>query len=267
MSNAAFRTIWLSAVAMLATTVAGAAIRTETVEYKQDATTLQGLLVHDTAVRGKRPGILLASDWMGVSDQSRRYAEKTARLGYVVFVADIYGKGVHPRDFKEAGEQAGIYRSNRALMQARAQAGLDQLLKFPGVDPARVAAQGYCFGGGVVLELARSGANLAGVVSFHGSLETPHPEQAKNIKGKVLVLHGADDAVVTQDEVRAFMEEMKQAGVDWRLTQFGGAVHSFTNPKAGNDNSRGAAYNARADERSWKEATEFYREIFSTARK
>jgi dienelactone hydrolase len=251
----------------VSTSLASAAIKTETVEYQQGATALQGLLVYDTAVKGKRPGILLASDWMGVSDQSRQYAEKTARLGYVVFVADIYGKGVHPKDFKEAGAQAAIYRSDRALMQARAQAGLDQLLKVSTVDPTRVAAQGYCFGGGVALELARSGANLAGVVSFHGSLETPHPEQARNIKAKVLVLHGADDPFVTQDEVRAFTEEMRQAGVDWRLTQFGGAVHSFTNPNAGNDNSKGAAYNARADERSWQEASQFYQEIFSTAKK
>jgi dienelactone hydrolase len=266
MFDASFRTICITAMALLSTSLAGAAIRTETVEYQRGATPLQGLLVYDTAVKGKRPGVLLASDWMGVSDQSRRYAEKTAKLGYVVFVADIYGKGVHPRDFKEAGTQAAIYRSDRALMQARAQAGLDQLLRARNVDPARVAAQGYCFGGGVVLELARSGANLAGVVSFHGSLETPHPEQAKNIKGKVLVLHGADDPIVTQDEVRAFIEEMRQAGVDWRLTQFGGAVHSFTNPTAGSDNSKGAAYNARADERSWEEATLFYKEIFAAAR-
>ncbi len=254
-------------MAALAFGMTHAALKTETVDYKQDTTSLQGLMVYDASLKGKRPGILLASDWMGVTEQSKAYAEKTAKLGYVVFVADIYGKGVHPKDMKEAGALAGIYKNNRALMQARAKAGLDQLLKSPDVDPSRVAAQGYCFGGGVALELARSGANLAGVVSFHGNLDTPHPEQAKNIHGKVLVLHGGDDPYVNQDQVKAFMEEMRTAGIDWRLTQFGGAVHAFTNPGAGSDNSKGVAYNAKADARSWQEATDFYNEIFAVSGK
>ena len=240
-----------------------AAVQSKTVEYRQDTTALEGVLVSDASAKGKRPGILLVGDWMGVSDFARKQAEKVAQLGYVVLVADIYGKGVRPKDQKEAGTQAGIYRANRELMRARARAGLEQLLKSPGVDAGRTAAMGYCFGGGVVLELARSGADLDGVASFHGNLDTPHPEDARNIKGQVAVFHGADDPNVPAEQVAAFADEMRKAGVDWRLTKYGGAVHSFTNPQAGNDPSKGNAYNAKADRRSWEAMKDFYQEIFS----
>jgi dienelactone hydrolase len=242
---------------------ARAALKTETVDYKQDTAALEGWLIYDAAAKGKQPGIVLVSDWMGMSDLARQYGEKTAKLGYVVFVADIFGKGIHPKDMKEASAQAGIYRNDRNLMQARAKAALDQLIKSPHVDTARLAAQGYCFGGGVALELARSGAPLKGVVSFHGNLDTPHPEQAKNIKGEVLVQHGADDPFVTADQVKAFTDEMRNAGVDWRLIKYGGAVHGFTNPAAGSDNSKGMAYNPKADKRSWTAMQDFYKEIFA----
>jgi dienelactone hydrolase len=244
--------------------MAGAAVKSEPVLYKQDTASLEGLLVHDAAAKGKRPGIVLVPDWMGVSDLAKQYAEKVANLGYVVLVADIYGKAVRPKDMKEAGALSGIYKANRVLMQARAKAALDQLLKSPNVDTSRTAAMGYCFGGGVALELARSGANLDGVVSFHGNLDTPHPEQAKNIRGEVLVQHGADDPFVPQDQVKAFTEEMRAAALDWRLIEYGGAVHGFTNPTAGNDNSKGMAYNAKADKRSFEAMQDFYKEIFGT---
>lgn len=242
-----------------------AAVKTETVAYMQDTASLEGLLVYDT-VKGKKPGILLVPDWMGVSDVAKQYAEKVAKLGYIVLVADIYGKGIRPQDQKVAGALAGIYRGNRDLMQARAQAGLAQLLKSARVDTSRIAAMGYCFGGGVALELARSGANLDGFVSFHGNLDTPHPEQAKNIKGPVLVLHGAEDPFVPEEQVNAFKEEMRKGKADWTLTQYSGAVHAFTNPTAGSDPSKGAAYDAKADKRSWSAMRDFYREIFSAAR-
>jgi dienelactone hydrolase len=147
-------------------------------------------------------------------------------------------------------------------MRARAGAGLSVLAKQKNVDPKNVAAIGYCFGGTTALELARGGADLAGVVSFHGDLATPTPEDAKNIKGKVLALHGADDPLVPEKVVEAFEQEMRKGGVDWELVKYGNAVHSFTNPDAGNDNSKGVAYNAKADHRSWQAMKDFFAEIF-----
>lgn len=256
-------------LAALAAFPASAAPKARTVEYTQDTVTLQGVLVADPAggkagAGGKvgRPGILLFSDWMGVSDEARSKAESIARLGYVVLVADIYGKGKNPKDQKEAGALAGIYKSDRALMRQRAEAGLRQLLAEPGVDTTRLAAMGYCFGGTVALELARTGAPLDGVVSVHGNLDTPDPAMAKNIKGRVLVLHGADDPFVPPEQVRNFQDEMRGAGADWSMVYYGGAVHSFTNPKAGNDPSKGAAYNAAADARASEALKGFYADVF-----
>jgi dienelactone hydrolase len=175
---------------------------------------------------------------------------------------DIYGKGVRPKNGQEAGEQAGKFKSDRALLRARINAALDVLRKNEHVDPKRIAAIGYCFGGTTVLELARSGADIAGVVSFHGGLDTPTPADAKHIKCKVLALHGADDPYVPPAQVAAFEKEMTDAGVDWQLIKYSGAVHAFTNPEAGNDNSKGAAYNERADQRSWEAMKLFFAEIF-----
>jgi len=164
---------------------------------------------------------------------------------------------------QEAGATAGKYKNDRPLLRQRVRAGLDQLLKVKNVDSSRVAAMGYCFGGTTVLELARSGADVKGVVSFHGGLGTPSPEDAKNIKAKVLALHGADDPNVPPPEVQAFQEEMRKAKVDWELVSYGGAVHSFTDWNAGNDNSRGAAYNEEADKRSWEAMKAFFQELFA----
>ncbi len=257
----------MSAFLSLSLGMSQAAIKMEIVAYKQDTASLEGILVYDSAIKGKKPGILLAPDWMGITDIARQQAEKTAKLGYVVFVADIYGKNVRPKNPGEAGKQAGIYKQNRDLMRARAHAALSQLLSSSRVDTSNIAAMGYCFGGGVVLELARSGANLKGAASFHGSLDTPHPEDAKNIKGRILIMHGADDPYVSSADVQGFMTEMKQAGVDWNFIYYSGAVHAFTIPAAGNDNSKGAAYNANADKRSWSAYKEFLTEIFPTASK
>lgn len=186
-----------------------------------------------------------------------------AGLGYVALTADIYGKGVRPRNAQEAQAEAGKFHQDRELLRARARAGLDFLTGRPETDPARLAVMGYCFGGGASLELARSGAPVKGVVTFHGSLSTATPEDAKNIKGKVLVLHGADDPYVKQSDVTAFMDEMRKGGVDWELVQYSGAVHAFTIKGAGNDNSKGAAYNAEADRRSWQAMKDFFHEIFA----
>jgi dienelactone hydrolase len=232
-----------------------------TIEYKQDNTTLEGYLAGD-AEAGKRPGILIVHDWMGLGKFAMAKADELARLGYVALAADIYGQGVRPANAKEAGAQAGKFKNDRALLRARILAALDVLKKNEHIDQKRIAAIGYCFGGTTVLELARSGADIAGVVSFHGGLDTPTPGDAKNIKCKVLVLHGADDPYVPAKDVAAFEDEMTKAGVDWQLIKYSGAVHAFTNPDAGTDNSKGAAYNERADKRSWEAMKQFFAEIF-----
>jgi dienelactone hydrolase len=183
-------------------------------------------------------------------------------MGYVALAADIYGKGVRAHTPEEAASLATKFRSDPVTLRSRANAALEALKGHPLVDPSKVAAIGYCFGGGTVLELARSGAELAGVVSFHGNLDTQNPEDAKNIKCKVLALHGADDPLVPREHVLAFQDEMRSGGVDWQMILYGGAVHSFTNPASGNDPSKGVAYNERADRRSWEAMKSFFAELF-----
>lgn len=254
----------LTVIAVLAMALSSAAeVKTETVEYKQGDVVLQGYLSYDPALSGKRPAVLVIHDWLGVSDNTKMRAEQLAALGYVALAADIYGKGVRPANSQEASAEAGKYFKDRPLLRARARAGLDYLAGLPRVDASRMAVMGYCFGGGAALELARSGAPLKGVVTFHGSLSTPTPGDAKNIKGKVLVLHGADDPYVKQEDVKAFMDEMRAGGVNWELVQYSGAVHSFTIKSAGNDNSKGAAYNEQADRRSWQAMKDFFEEVLA----
>jgi len=251
--------------AFLALVCAGtvrAAIHTETVEYKQGGATLEGFVAYNDTIKGARPGVLVVHQWLGLTDYEKHRAELLAQLGYVAFCADIYGQGVRPQTAQEAGAQAGKYKSDRQLLRARVNAGLDALRRQPLVDPKRVAAIGYCFGGTTVIELARSGADVAGVVCFHGGLDSPTPADGKNIKGKVLVCHGADDPFSSPQNIAAFEDEMRQGGVDWQLIKYGGAVHSFTQPSAGNDNSKGAAYNEKADKRSWEAMKQFLAEIF-----
>lgn len=247
----------------LLSNTAQAAIRTETVEYKQGETVLEGYLAYDDAVEGKRPGVLIIHEWTGLGSYVKKRAEQIAALGYVAFAADIYGKGVRPANPKEAGAQASIYKKDRSLMRERAAAGLAVLNEHALTASSKTAAIGYCFGGMGVLELARSGAAIQGVVSFHGSLDTPRSEDAKNIQGKVLVLHGADDPHVPAKDIQAFEKEMRDAGIDWQIVHYGGAVHAFTNSEAGNDASKGAAYNEKADRRSWEAMKSFLAEIFS----
>jgi len=248
---------------LLVAGISQAELKGKTIDYKEGKSVLEGYLVYDDAVQGKRPGVIVVPDWMGMSPFAQDRAEQLAKMGYIALAADIYGKGIRPKDAKEAMQQVGLYKGNRPLMRARAKAALDTLLAQPQTDASHVAAIGYCFGGTTVLELARSGAPLAGVVSFHGGLDTPTPEDAKNIKGKVLVLHGADDPHVPPDQVAAFEKEMKDAKVDWQLVKYSGAVHAFAVPTAGNDPSKGAAYNERAARRSWQAMKDFFAEIFA----
>jgi len=255
--------ICLSLVVLLAAVgMARAGMKTEEIEYKDGDVVLQGYLAYDDAQSGKRPGVLIVHEWTGHNKYVRHRAEQLAQLGYVAFALDMYGKGVLAKNGDEAAKLAAPFKKDRALIRRRANAGLDILRKNEHVDTTHLAAMGYCFGGTTVLELARGGADLFGVVSFHGDLETPKPEDAKNIKGKVLALHGADDPFVKPEVVAKFEEEMRNGKVDWELVKYGGAVHSFTNPDAGNDNSKGAAYNAEADARSWQAMKDFFGEIF-----
>ena len=245
---------------LLALTSARAEIVFKPIEYKEGSTTLEGLWVHDDAVQGKRPSVLVVHQWKGLGDYEKKRAEMLAKLGYNVFAVDIYGKGIRPGNPKDAAAEAAKYKNDRALLRARVTAGLEQLKKLAPTDPKRITAIGYCFGGTTALELARSGADVAGVVSFHGGLGASGP--AKQIKAKVLALHGADDPFVPPDEVKAFEDEMRKARADWQLVAYGNSVHSFTDWNAGNDNSKGATYNESADKRSWEAMKQFFAEIF-----
>ena len=235
---------------------------TRDVLYRDGATVLQGYVAYDDATKTRRPGVLIGHQWKGLGEYEKRRARMLAQMGYVAFALDIYGKGVRPKTREEAGAQAGKYRANRPLLRQRARAGVLELRKNRFVDTNRLAMIGYCFGGGTALELARSGANLKGFVSFHGNLDTPNPELAKNIKGKILILHGAIDPNVKPESVAAFHDEMEAAKVDYQFVAYSGAVHSFTEREAGNDISKGAAYNERADRRSWQAMKDFFKEIF-----
>lgn len=239
-----------------------AGVKTEIIEYNDGGTKLEGVAAYPDGLTGEAPLIIVVHDWMGVGEYTQMRIKQLAELGYIAFAADIYGKGVRPGNPGEASTQAGIYKKDIKLMRSRVNAALDRAKKLPNVDLSKVAAIGYCFGGTAVLELARSGAELNGVVSFHGGLSTPDPSDARNIRVKVLVLHGADDPFVKDTEVASFEKEMRDAGVDWQLVKYSGAVHSFTNPFSGNDASKGAAYNEKADKRSWQAMLQFFKEIF-----
>ena len=252
-----------SVLALSFAQIATAAIKLETVEYKDGDTVCEGAVAYDDATKSPRPGVLLVPDWMGAGDYAKSRAKQVAALGYVCFVADIYGKGVRPANAGEAGAQAGKYKADRPLLRQRVNAALAELKRHPLVVKSKTCAMGYCFGGTTVLELARSGAEVAGVVSFHGGLDSPNPADGKNIKGKVLVLHGADDPFVKPADIAAFQEEMRGNKVDWQMVWYGDAVHSFTRPDAGTDKSKGAAYQEAADKRSWEAMKQFYAEVFA----
>ena len=237
-------------------------MKTATIEYRQGNTVLEGFLARDTPGPARKPGVLVIHEWMGLGPNDKRRAEQLAQLGYVAFAADIFGKGVRPDNPKDAGAMVARYRSDRGLLRERVKAGLEELRRQEGVDPGRIAAIGYCFGGTAVLELACSGADLKGIVSFHGGLDSPGPQEVRNIRAKVLALHGADDPIVPDRQVKVFEDEMRGGNIDWQLVKYSNAVHAFTNPNAGNDNSTGVAYNADADRRSWEAMKSFFKEIF-----
>jgi dienelactone hydrolase len=249
---------------LLIAQTAQARLITKNVQYRQGDAVLEGYLAYDDALQGKRPGVLVIHEWTGINSYIKRRTEQLASLGYVAFAADIYGKGVRPATPELAGKEAAKYRGkDRTLIRARSAAGLEVLMGNPLVDTSRLAVIGYCFGGTAALELARSGAKVQGTVTFHGGLDTPVPADALKITGKVLVLHGADDPHVPPEQVASFQQEMRLAKVDWQMIYYSGAVHAFTNPDSGNDPSKGVAYNAAADRRSWQAMKQFFAEIFA----
>lgn len=231
-----------------------AQIRGEVIEYKQGTTVLEGYLAYDDSIKGKRPGVLVVHDWLGVGPYVRARAQQLASLGYIAFAPDIYGKDIRPVDNKEAAKVSNELKNDRVLLRLRVNAGLDILRNHPLTDPDKLGAIGYCFGGMTVLELARSGAKIAGVVSFHGNLDTP--ADTSSIHTKVLVLHGAEDPVVPPAQVAAFENEMRKANVDWQLNVYSGAAHNFTNPNS-------PAYNRQVDRRSFEAMKAFFRELFA----
>ena len=237
-------------------------IKTQIVEYRDGDHVCEGYLAYDDAKSGKRPGVFVAHEWNGCGEYMYKRCEMLAELGYVAFAADIFGKGIRAKTFPECEAISKAYYEDRQLTRRRARAGLDVLAKQPNVDTSKIAAIGYCFGGIVVLELARSGADVKGSVAFHGQLSTPNPADAKNIKGKVLICHGAIDPVVPPAEVAAFEKEMEDAKIDWQFISYGGAMHTFTNWNLPTTPPPGvpAAYNEKADKRSWKAMRDFFAE-------
>ncbi|MEP3211938.1 MAG: dienelactone hydrolase family protein [Luteolibacter sp.] len=242
---------------------AGAEVVTNSVEYEHDGTTLEGFHAYDDRVEGKRPGILIIHQWTGLTDYEKMRAKMLAELGYNVFAADIYGKGIRPQP-PEAGEYAGKYKSDRKLYRARMMAGLDVLKSDERTHASHIAAIGYCFGGTGVLELARANAEITAVASFHGGLAPAEGMEAKEgeISPIVICFHGAIDPHVSPEEVDAFQKEMTAAGADWQFVSFSGAVHAFTQKMAGDDPSKGAAYDEKADQRSWEYLKQFLDEAF-----
>jgi dienelactone hydrolase len=232
----------------------------EAIEYHHDGVRMVGQLAVDETRAGTRPAVLVSHDARGIHDQTKETARRLAELGFVALAIDYHGGGV-PLPADEVGPRLGALMGDPARTRAIAQAGLGALLANEYADATRVAAIGYCFGGTLSLELARSGADLAAVVGFHSGLATEHPEDAGNITAKVLVCIGADDPIIPPEQRLAFEEEMRAAGVDWQLHLYGGAVHGFTNPQADGTNPA-ILYNASADRRSWRSMLALFAEVF-----
>lgn len=249
----------LALFAFCTSTAQGAVVH-KPLDYNLAGKKYEGYLAYDDAQKGLRPGILVTHDWMGVTDRTKAKVEELAGMGYIAFAVDIYGKGVRPSNPEEAAKLAGTFKKDRLALRIRMQEGLKTLRDQPQVDKTKLVAIGYCFGGTAALELGRTGADLRNIVSFHGGLDSPKPEDGKKIKAKVLALHGADDPFVSAADLAAFESEMRNNKVDWQLVKYGGAVHSFTEKTAGTDNSKGAAYNADADRRSWQAFKDFLKE-------
>lgn len=245
------------------TSSAFAAIKTETIEYQAGDTKLKGFLVYDDAVKDKRPGILVMPEWWGLTEYPKGRARQLAEQGYVAFAADMYGEGKTTDDPKEAGKWSGEVKGNVELRRSREVAALDVLRGRSEVDQENIGAIGFCFGGAIVLDMMRAAMPVKGVVSFHGALGTETPAvNESNIKTHVLILHGDADPMVPPEEVAAFENEMKEAGVQYELVKYPGAKHAFSNPDADKYNLPPVAYQKEAAEKSWAAMTDFFNKLF-----
>ena len=245
-----------------------AAMQAKPVEWTLDGTTFSGVLVYDDSDSDKRPGLVMVPNWKGVNDSAIAKAKQLAGDDYVVLVADVYGKGVRPKTDAEAGPVATKLRNDRPVLRARALKAIEVLKAQAGkapLDAGRIGAVGFCFGGTTVLEMARAGAPLAGVVSLHGGLGSPLPAKAGGSHPSVLVLNGADDKGVSKDDIASFEQEMNAAKADWEFTNYSGAVHCFAESDA--NSPPGCLYNERAAKRAWKALDEFFEERFETKRR
>jgi dienelactone hydrolase len=239
-----------------------ARVQTREIEYRQGDTVLKGFIAWNDAARGRRPGVLVVHEWWGLNEHARHQARRLAEAGYVGFALDMYGNGkvtTHPQD---AQAFVAEVTKDPAVLAARFNAALEQLKRDPHVDTTRIAAIGYCFGGAVVLGMARSGADLAAVVTFHGALATQTPAQPGKVKARILVLAGAADPFVPPEQVDAFKKEMQAAGARFEVVSYPGAKHGFTNPAAASYGMPQLAYNAAADRESWAAMLKLFREVF-----
>lgn len=248
--------------ALLSATSAIAEIKTANVPYKSADMEMEGFAVYDDSLRAPTPGILLVPDWMGMTNFPKEKAKELAKEGYIVFVADVYGKGNQPINTQEAAQLTHHYSDSRPLLQSHMRAAYDTLLLMKNVDPKKIAVIGYCFGGAGALELARTGAPLAGTAVFHGLVDNPNPKDTKNIRGAVLVMHGEKDPIVKMEAIDKFKKEMKEAGIPLEVIVYPKAEHGFTNPSADKLHINGVAYNPDADKKSWQDLQSFLKSIF-----
>ncbi len=232
----------------------------ESIDYQCGDTTLKGYYIFDDQHNKKIPAVIIAHDWSGQTEFAHKKAEKLAELGYLGFALDMYGNGKTGQTTEEKSALIQPLLQDRSLLQRRILSAFDAVKALSPVDPANIGAIGFCFGGLCVLDLARTGADCKGVVSFHGLLNAPDNLTGKTIKSKVLALHGYDDPMVTPDQVMAFGNEMTAANVDWQLHMYGNTMHAFTNPQA-NDPGFGTVYNKVADMRSWQAMKDFFGEV------
>lgn len=258
----------LPALLAVALGPAQATVQTRTVQYSVNNERYTGYVAWDDSINGERPGVLVVHEWWGHGDYVRRRARQIAKLGYTGFALDMYGDGKRADHPDQAKEFMQAVKSDMDAAEQRFRAAKELLESHATVDPDRIAAQGYCFGGGIVLAMARRGIDLDGVVSFHGGLGTDNPAEQGEVEAAVRVHTGGADPLVPADQVAAFVEEMAKAGVDYGVRSYPGAKHSFTNPSADDyaaDHDLPVAYDAQADRRSWQATRAFYRELFGTS--
>jgi dienelactone hydrolase len=259
------KSLLVAAVVLALAAQARAAVQTKMVTYKSGDTQLKGFLAWDDAAEGKRPGVLVVHEFWGLNDYARKRAEQLAKLGYVAFACDMYGDGKSTEHPAEARKMMQTVRENQDEWRARALAGLDVLKKDKHVDPDKLAAIGYCFGGSTSQLLAYTGTpGLKAIVSFHGAMVVPTPEQAKAVKAKMLICHGADDKFIPEKAIKDFRAALDDAKVNYEFISYPGAVHSFTVPGAGNDPSKGMAYNKEADQQSWASMQKLFKQVFGS---